>query len=510
MVGLFDTYHASRVLGYIKHSLASLLSRFVNFDADKQYQMADWRIRFVAHSNSLLKADPSCCRPLPEQMFDYARSDTHFLLYIYDNMRNELIERSDFSQQHGNQVDEVLNRSKEEALQRHERPFYDVQGGTGPGGWSSMLSRTPASFNEEQLAVFKAVHRWRDTVARQEDESVHHVLPKHALFSIAREMPLDKSALLRCSHPISGVFRARAGELLTIIYRAKIAGGSGPVLKETMQGQGSTPIRNQAQATGVDSASSATDPAADQVVTPPQIPIGKLPVRMNHSQFWGSTLDSTHTSRSSGQIQHSSPRLALALPQLTAQIFDHKSSAVVGSSQVEPRVRVEHQFVKDRKAKEDDVFIVKQLGSSRKRKASDIRDTPEPATAELHSQTENGKGRNPENVMEISLDDVDEKQLSKEKADRKAQRKAQKKLDKEQRKLGGLGQVSGPGDGEGREETEAFDYANAPSVLHAKRDNNDRTGPKKLFDPYAKSLDAPKGMRKSNKEIAGKSFTFKQ
>jgi exosome complex exonuclease RRP6 len=58
VVGLFDTYHASRVLGYTKHSLASLLSRFVNFDADKQYQMADWRMRFVVHSNSPLKADP--------------------------------------------------------------------------------------------------------------------------------------------------------------------------------------------------------------------------------------------------------------------------------------------------------------------------------------------------------------------------------------------------------------------------------------------------------------------
>ncbi len=59
MVGLFDTYHASRILGYTKHSLASLLTKFVNFDADKQYQMADWRIRFEARSNLLFKADPS-------------------------------------------------------------------------------------------------------------------------------------------------------------------------------------------------------------------------------------------------------------------------------------------------------------------------------------------------------------------------------------------------------------------------------------------------------------------
>ncbi|MCJ1461196.1 exosome nuclease subunit [Mycoblastus sanguinarius] len=46
VVGLFDTYHASRALGYPKHSLAYLLKHFADFDAAKQYQMADWRIRF--------------------------------------------------------------------------------------------------------------------------------------------------------------------------------------------------------------------------------------------------------------------------------------------------------------------------------------------------------------------------------------------------------------------------------------------------------------------------------
>lgn len=45
VVGLFDTYHASSSLGYPQRSLAYLLKSFVDFDADKKYQMADWRIR---------------------------------------------------------------------------------------------------------------------------------------------------------------------------------------------------------------------------------------------------------------------------------------------------------------------------------------------------------------------------------------------------------------------------------------------------------------------------------
>ncbi len=49
VVGLFDTYHACQTLHYPGASLAYLLKRFLNFDADKKYQMADWRIRYVAN-----------------------------------------------------------------------------------------------------------------------------------------------------------------------------------------------------------------------------------------------------------------------------------------------------------------------------------------------------------------------------------------------------------------------------------------------------------------------------
>jgi exosome complex exonuclease RRP6 len=53
VVSLFDTYHASHSLGYPQHSLASLLSKFVSFQAQKQYQMADWRIRFEGLSRNV-------------------------------------------------------------------------------------------------------------------------------------------------------------------------------------------------------------------------------------------------------------------------------------------------------------------------------------------------------------------------------------------------------------------------------------------------------------------------
>ncbi len=45
VVGLFDTFHACERLEYPKRSLAYLLKTFADFDAEKKYQTADWRIR---------------------------------------------------------------------------------------------------------------------------------------------------------------------------------------------------------------------------------------------------------------------------------------------------------------------------------------------------------------------------------------------------------------------------------------------------------------------------------
>ncbi|KAK1910032.1 hypothetical protein P3342_008206 [Pyrenophora teres f. teres] len=61
----------------------------------------------------------------------------------------------------------------------------------------------------------------------------------------------------------------------------------------------------------------------------------------------------------------------------------------------------------------------------------------------------------------------------------------------------------------------AFDYANAKSVLHAE-DGDDKKKKKKDkkkksagFAPFSGMTDAPKGLPRAQKEIAGRSKTFK-
>ncbi|KAJ5240130.1 hypothetical protein N7468_004749 [Penicillium chermesinum] len=248
MVGMFDTFHAACALGLQKKSLKFLLKEYVNFEADKKYQMADWRIR-----------------PLPPAMFDYARSDTHYLLYIFDRLRNALIERSTPEE---NLIDFVLEGSKREALQRYERPVYDAENGQGQGGWYDVLTRTSGTLTREQFAVFKAVHQWRDEVAREVDEGYQCVFPKYMLFKLAHNMPTDMGTLLRTLSPVTPLTRERAKSLLLVIKEAKAAGATGPEWRDFV-------------------------PSLKELIKPAKIDLTKAPVaeRYEKSQFWGNMLE---------------------------------------------------------------------------------------------------------------------------------------------------------------------------------------------------------------------------
>ena len=76
VVNMFDTGQASRVLQMKSFGLAHLLQHYCGVLTDKKYQLADWRVR-----------------PLGSEMMKYAREDTHYLLYIYDCIRKDLIEQ---------------------------------------------------------------------------------------------------------------------------------------------------------------------------------------------------------------------------------------------------------------------------------------------------------------------------------------------------------------------------------------------------------------------------------
>jgi exosome complex exonuclease RRP6 len=54
-------------------------------------------------------------------MVKYAREDTHYLLYVYDRMRNELIRRGD---EGGSLLQQVLVRSRDVCLRQYQKPQF--------------------------------------------------------------------------------------------------------------------------------------------------------------------------------------------------------------------------------------------------------------------------------------------------------------------------------------------------------------------------------------------------
>jgi len=175
LVNMFDTGQAARVLEFPSFGLAHLLETYANVKADKKYQLADWRVR-----------------PLPQEMFHYAREDTHYLLHVYDKLRLELLSKSDSTK---HLLRAVMRRSQDVCLKRYEKPVVLAN------SHMALFNRHNYRFSAPQMRVFAALYAWRDSLARKLDEGVGTVLPNTVVFSIAESMPRSVGALLSCCTP---------------------------------------------------------------------------------------------------------------------------------------------------------------------------------------------------------------------------------------------------------------------------------------------------------------------
>ncbi|EGV66566.1 hypothetical protein CANTEDRAFT_128954 [Yamadazyma tenuis ATCC 10573] len=204
IVSLFDTYHASKKLGFPKFSLAYLLETFAKFKTSKKYQLADWRIR-----------------PLSTSMLAYARSDTHFLLNIFDHLKNKLIDQGNGKMQ------SVLHDSRLVAKRRFEytkfRPLKGTSLVTCPVMSSNPLEPFLPIVVQYNIPyhikpVVEVLYNWRDNLARQFDESVRYIMSNQALALLATlSRPVDPKKILSIPTFITDFIRKNADELAFLI-----------------------------------------------------------------------------------------------------------------------------------------------------------------------------------------------------------------------------------------------------------------------------------------------------
>lgn len=124
-------------------------------------------------------------------MLFYARSDTHFLLFVYDNLQNELLERSGGR---SDTLQTVWSKSATTALNLYQKETVNQE-----SAWALARKWNKGLYGKQQ-AIFEAVYMWRDRVAREEDES-----PRYVTFGTAPERLADTACLDMCFPIISSL-----------------------------------------------------------------------------------------------------------------------------------------------------------------------------------------------------------------------------------------------------------------------------------------------------------------
>ncbi|PFH58419.1 hypothetical protein XA68_13695 [Ophiocordyceps unilateralis] len=497
---LFDTFFASTLLNYPSRSLAFLLSKLVNFDADKQYQLADWRIR-----------------PIPPEMLYYARSDTHYLLYIYDRLRNELVTGSDRGNPDTDLIGGALQRSRELCLSRHEHPEFDKETGRGSRGWYGyVLKQAHLGFDSEQFAVFRALWQWRDAVAREQDESPNFVLGTHQMVSIVRVNPPDVKALHSMLPYTAPLARARFTELWNRVRQAK--GQGGPSMLQFFE--------------TLTSDAAAKPPARAATVA-------KTSIRSEHegnvgakcltrSSLFGDMAISARLETGSSEPKGPDNPLPFPWQRFVQGLAggdddgdDEKASKEAQDGSGDTTVEVAPARV-DAAAEvaADEEFTLKR---GRKRKSEALEDKGESSVEDEAASGDADEVDDGDGVIRLSEDGSLPGKVSKRAAKRQRRKegelqgrspatkqygkKAQKreersgrKAKKKQERKQAVQQA---------EET-AFDYSKAASVLHAGK-GAAQEATKKVFDPYGKTADEGlKGARKAPPVRGEKSATFKR
>jgi ribonuclease D len=152
--GIFDTQAAAAIAGEESLGLASLLERRLGVVVSKKHQRADW-----------------ARRPLPNDMLEYAASDTRHLLELADVLKARLVELG------------RLEWAKEEFVAM-ERVRWE-----GQDDDPVLRVRGSRDLAPRELALLREALIWRDTVARERDRAPFRVAGDQPLLDLVKKRP---------------------------------------------------------------------------------------------------------------------------------------------------------------------------------------------------------------------------------------------------------------------------------------------------------------------------------
>ncbi|MBI1346034.1 ribonuclease D [bacterium] len=141
-------------------------------------------------------------RPLTDQQIAYAVDDVRHVLEIWDRQKQSL----------GN-----LKRLHW-ATAEFDRMISEVAAERGPEAWTRLsgLQKLP----RRELAVIRAIHRWRENEASTRNRPLRKVLRDDLVIELARRRPTSEVDLLACRDLNRPEYRKAAPEILAAIAEA--------------------------------------------------------------------------------------------------------------------------------------------------------------------------------------------------------------------------------------------------------------------------------------------------
>jgi len=145
-------------------------------------------------------------------MIRYAREDTHYLIFIYDQLRQELVRKE--STDGLSQLKLVHEKSKSICKKVFKKPVFLSKG-------FLTLCQHNSHLNSKQMKALRDLFEWRDKMARESDESCEYVLKNHQLLKIAELLPREIYGILALCNPLSSLVQANVHEMNEIIKNAR-------------------------------------------------------------------------------------------------------------------------------------------------------------------------------------------------------------------------------------------------------------------------------------------------
>jgi ribonuclease D len=159
---LFDTMLASRIVGWPRYGLGSLLEEQFDIRTDKRMQRTNWGRR-----------------PLSRAELEYAQLDTHYLIDLRNRLMAELRAKGRLDEARG--AFKRVTQSTWTARPFDPEGFWRIRGARGLGG--------------KELAVLRALYLHRDRRAEAMDRPPFKVLSDQALVALSQARPRSLSAL---------------------------------------------------------------------------------------------------------------------------------------------------------------------------------------------------------------------------------------------------------------------------------------------------------------------------